>query len=138
MDLSHGKYDGPLAALAEYWLMAGDQGTSSHTNEVDGSGEILYKLEPPTHLSWHEARQLMADHDAEVEDLDQLDALLLNAGGVFYAWDSQGFQAAHTLSSAEAERTDAALIERNRLEWEDEFSQDEIVFTPSDPDGGEE
>lgn len=118
MDLSHGKYDGPLAALAESWLMAGDQGTSSVTNEVDGSGMILYKLQPPTHLSWHEARELMAEHDAEVEDLDQLDGLLLNAGGVYYAWDGQGFQAAHTLSVDEAERTDAAIIEANRIEFE--------------------
>lgn len=118
MDLGHGKYNGPLAALAEYWLLAGDPGISSHTSEADGSGEILYKLNPPTHLSWHEARQLMADHDADVEDLDQLDGLLLNAGGVFYQWNSQGFQAAHTLSVKEAEWTDAAIIEANRIEFE--------------------
>jgi transcriptional/translational regulatory protein YebC/TACO1 len=75
-----------------------------------------------------------------VEDLDLLDAEILNAGGVFYQWDGQGFCAAHVESVAQADQTEDALIERNKRDWEDELSgdADEITFTPSDPDGEDE
>jgi hypothetical protein len=140
MDLSHGKYNSPLAALAETWMMNGDWGSAAYTNEGDGSGCILYRFNRPVHLSWVEARSLMAEHNANVEDLDLLDAEILNAGGVFYQWDSQGFCAAHVESVAQADQTEDALIERNKRDWEDELSgdADEITFTPSDPDGEDE
>lgn len=120
MDLSHGKYNSPLAALAEVWMMNGDWGNAAFTNEADGSGCILYRLKPPTHLTWLEARALQAEHDADVEDLDQLEEQLFNAGGVFYQWDSHGFQAAHTETVDEAEQSEIAIIARNVREAEEE------------------
>lgn len=102
MDTHYGKYQGPLAALTESWMLDGDHGDYEWS---DGEGEgfslwVTGRGAAVGGLSWEDGRALMGDDfECSLEDLDALNAEMASARGVVGAWDSQGFVYGWTLST---------------------------------------
>lgn len=115
MDNRWGKYDSPLAALTERWVLDGDFGDEEFSNSDLGEGTILWKA--PIVLSYADARYLSTEFDCTEEELGALDRELSMAQAVVHGWDSQGFIYGGTLDTV-AERDEAiAKIEALNAEY---------------------
>ena len=88
-DSHWGKYDSPLAALTERWILDGERGDHEYSNPDWGEGTIL--LDAPTILTWDDALYLRDEYGCNDEELTLLSKELGMAQGVAHGWDSQGF-----------------------------------------------
>lgn len=111
-DSHYGKYQGPLAALAERWYLNGDFGDEEFSDSDSGEGSCLYRGLHP--LSWSDAMYLREEFGATDEELTALDKEAGTAQGIVAAWDSQGFVYGWTLATvAELHDAERAIAEAN-------------------------
>lgn len=119
MDTHYGKYQGPLAALTERWILEGfHPGDAEWTNSDIGEGAILWR--GPHELTYEESKWLRTEFECTDEDLDLLDADLQQPG-IAHSWDSQGFIYAWPLATV----TLVEKFERDIAETNARFDEDE-------------
>lgn len=109
MNMSMGKYSGPLAALLEHWLNGGDHGQEEATNM--GEGTILYR--DPGPLTWDDAKVLRDEFACTDEDLDLLSIALTAADSAVLMWDSHGFLDAWTNNPQQTQMTISGIRSYN-------------------------
>lgn len=102
------KYQNPLAALTERWILDGDYG--DHEWADNGEGSILWVGRAT--LTWEDARYLMGDDfTMTAAELDDLARELGMAQGILHSWDDRGFVYAQTFTTFDAVHATAEAID---------------------------